>query len=820
MDSIFWFIVLAIGCGILAFHQFSLKIWAASLGVLLVIYSVFSLLSWYLLIPVWAIYACTVAIFALPDFRKKFFMDKIFISVKKKLPPMSQTEKEALDAGDVWWEGLLFSGKPDWQELKRLSKVKLTPTEQSFIANQVARLCEQVNDWEIMQKTQDLPKSTWQFLKKEGFFGLCIDKKYGGHGFSAYAHSCIITQLASKSLSAAITVMVPNSLGPAELIYHYGTEEQKNYYLPRLAAGEEIPCFGLTAPTAGSDAAAIPDTGVICKGTHGGKKVLGIRFNFDKRYITLAPIATVMGLAFKLYDPDHLYSDKTNLGITVCLLPASHPGIEVGHRHMPMRLAFMNGPIRGKDVFIPLDWIIGGEQMIGHGWRMLMECLSMGRGISLPALAAAVSKVSYLSASAYAKIRKQFNMSIGQFEGVQEGLARIAGFTYMMEACRLMTANAVANGVKPAVASAITKLHMTEISRGVLNDAMDIHAGKALQMGPSNLLANIYFGVPISVTVEGANILTRNLIVFGQGAMRCHPFIRQEIEAVNDADAVKGYQKFDGLICKHLAYMVSNFAKAFFYGLTNGYFITVDKSDPLAKYYKYLTRMSVAFALVSDVAMMRLGGSLKRKERLSARLGDILSQLYLASAVISYFHRQTPESEELPYAEWCLQTCLHRIQVAFDEFFQNFPARGLAFLLNFAVFPLDRTFKHPPSDKLSATLAHSCMTKNTLRQKLTTYCYLGQEEADPLYHLEKTFEQVIASEPLEQKIVVAIKNKKLVRYLERDEQLNAAVEAKVIDMREKELLHMTDMMVAKVIAVDEFSQVATFKTQPVVSVNE
>ena len=486
MAFILGLIVFFLIIGGLAYHRVNATIWSGVVLVTLAVFAFFHIFPWYLLVPITLMTLVIVAIFHLPELRKSLFMYKTFKSVKKTLPPMSQTEKEALDAGDVWWEGDLFQGSPDWKKLKQMPTPKLSVEEQQFMDKQVNTLCEQLDDWKIMHEDHDLPASVWEYIKKEKFLSLCLDKKFGGLGFSAYAHSSIVTKVASRSLSAAVTIMVPNSLGPAELLVHYGTKEQQDHYLPKLARGEEIPCFGLTAPTAGSDAASIPDTGIICKGMHEGSEVLGIRLNFDKRYITLAPVATVMGLAFKLFDPDKLYGDKIDLGITLSLLPTNYPGVETGKRHNPMGVAFMNGPIRGKDVFIPLDWVIGGKAMIGQGWRMLMECLSMGRGISLPALATAVCQVSYRTTGAYAKIRKQFKTSIANFEGVQESLSRIAGYTYMLEACRAMTVNAVDMGIKPSLASAIAKYNMTEISRHVLNDAMDIHAGKAIQMGPNN----------------------------------------------------------------------------------------------------------------------------------------------------------------------------------------------------------------------------------------------------------------------------------------------------------------------------------------------
>lgn len=805
MDILLSLLVLFAVIITLACKRTPVLVWSGVVGALLIIYTFFGLMPYYLLIPCWLAFLGAAAIFNFPEIRKRFVTQKLYDFVKQNLPHMSQTEKEALDAGDVWLEGGLFTGEPDWQKLDEMKIGQLSAEETAFLNNQVTHLCAMLDDWKIVHEDKDLPPQVWQYLKDEKFFGLCVGKKYGGHAFSAYAHSCIVTKIASRSLSAAVTIMVPNSLGPAELIYHYGTEAQKDYYLPRLVCGQEIPCFGLTAPQAGSDAASMPDTGVVCKGIYQGKEVLGIRLNFDKRYITLAPISTVMGLAFKLYDPDHLVGDNINIGITVCLLPTNLPGVEKDTRHLPMDLAFMNGPIRGNNVFIPLDLIIGGSQMMGQGWRMLMECLSIGRGISLPALASASGAVSYQVTGAYARLRQQFHVPIADFEGVQQGLSRIAGLAYMTEASRTMTVHAVDLGVRPAIVSAIAKYNMTEMSRVMINDAFDIHAGKAIQIGPNNYLAHTYMGTPISITVEGANILTRNLIIFGQGAMRCHPFIRQEIDAVSDPDSAAGFNKFDQLICQHLGYTINHFAKAIYYGVTGGAFIKVNDDGALAKYRKYITRMSNALALAADVSMMVLGGELKRKERLSARLGDIMSQLYLALSVIKYYQSNEQTAQALAYAEWGLQTCLYNAQIAFDDLCYNFPNKALGLMLNLVVFPLDRSFKHPPSDELSQSLLASMLSHSQLREQLTRFVFVDKSEHDAVANLEDAFKQVLSCQPIEQKIHQAIQDKKIKKYKDRATQLQVALEAKIISNDEIAALNTLADKVAKVIAVDEFT---------------
>ena len=536
---------------------------AAIALVLLTMYGEFKIVPWALLSVVAVLYFAD-------GLRKDKITRPIFKMFKSVLPPMSQTEKEALEAGDVWWDAELFKGNPNWNELLNYKKPELTAEEQSFVDNQVETVCNMVSDWDINFKDKDLPKEAWDYLKNEGFWGLIIPKAYGGKEFSAFAHSTIVCKLSTRSSVLGITTMVPNSLGPAELLLHYGTEEQKNYYLPRLAKGTDIPCFALTGPKAGSDAGAIPDNGIVCKGEFEGKEVIGIRVTWDKRYITLAPVATVLGLAFKMYDPDGLIGDKEDIGITVALIPTSHKGVEIGDRHHPMGQAFMNGPTRGKDVFIPMDWIVGGQDYAGKGWRMLVECLSAGRGISLPSSSAATAKIAYRATGAYSVLREQFKTQIGKFEGVEEALARIAGETYQMEAARIMTAGAVDLGVKPSVVTAIAKYHMTESARSILNDAMDIHGGRGVIMGERNYISTGYMSMPISITVEGANILTRNLMIFGQGAVRCHPFVFREMQAANNESEQQGVDEFDSLFFRHIGYGLSNFIRTLTLGLTAG----------------------------------------------------------------------------------------------------------------------------------------------------------------------------------------------------------------------------------------------------------
>jgi alkylation response protein AidB-like acyl-CoA dehydrogenase len=787
-----------------AFYQLSALRWTILLGIVL-----FSLTSLDLLPPLFAgiVWVCFLiaALFAnLSSFRQRYLIASVLPLLKKKLPPISATEREAIEAGNTWWEKQLFSGSPRWQDLFTIPKPTLALEEQYFLNNQVDELCAQLDDWQILFEERNLSQSVWNYLKKEKFFGMVIPKKYGGLGFSALAHSTVVTKIASRSISAAVNTMVPNSLGPAELLLHYGTEEQKAHYLPRLASGDDIPCFALTAPEAGSDAGSIPDSGVVCMGMHEGKQTLGVRLSWDKRYITLAPVATVLGIAFRLYDPEHLLGQQEDIGITLCLIPASHPGVEIGNRHYPLLLAFMNGPTRGNDVFIPLDWIIGGSKMAGHGWRMLMECLSIGRAISLPALATASAKVVYRNTGAYARLRRQFNSPLSAFEGIEEALGYIAGYTYILEASRIMTAGAVDLKIRPSTASAIAKYHMTEMSRQVISHAMDVHAGHTIQVGPRNFLANLYLASPISITVEGANILTRNLIIFGQGAIRCHPYLLKEIELISAKNP--DVAALDKVLLGHVGFYVSNLLRNLAYGLTGGKFIfATEKNKRIKKHQRQLTRMSAALALFADTSLILLGGGLKRKERLSARLGDILSQLYLASAVLKYYHDNHQSTADVDYVCWSLQECLRKIQCACNEIVNNFPYRYIGKLLNWIVFPFGQAYS-PPSDKLHKKIVSSMLEPTVLRERLTQYCFTSQQHTDIGNRLNHVLTQMDSIDPLWRKIQQAVKDGIIpASKFDTNERIHMAHQAGIVSEDEAVKLKEFDVLRSEIIKVNEFS---------------
>ncbi len=621
----------------------------------------------------------------LPVLRRGLFSRPVMKLLRHRLPQLSSTEKEALEAGDVWWEAELLGGNPDWQKLLDIPLQPLTDAEQAFLDGPVETLCQMLDDWQITHDTRDLTPETWRFIREQRFFGLVIPPQYGGLGFSARAHSEVVLKVASRSITAAVTVMVPNSLGPGELILKYGTQAQKDHYLPRLAEGGEVPCFALTAPLAGSDAGAMPDSGIVCH--ENGR--LGVRLNWDKRYITLAPVATLLGLAFKLRDPDHLLGDQKELGITLALIPTDTPGVEIGQRHNPMDIPFQNGPTRGRNVFIPLDQIIGGHEGVGQGWRMLMECLAEGRGVSLPALSAAAAKLASRTTGAYARIRRQFHVPLGAFEGITQALGRIGGLAYLIDASRLLTLGALDQGVHPSVASAIIKYHLTESMRQLVNDAMDVHGGKTIMQGPRNHLDGLYQAIPISITVEGANILTRNMIIYGQGAVRCHPYLLQEMQAAISADL----DAFDRALLGHLGLGLHNTARAIVHSLTHGFFIQTT-GGPNKRTLQHLTRLCAVLAFVGDVTLGLLGGELKRRERVSARLGDILSHLYLASALLRH-HASSPDPDgERPFLEWGLAWCLNRAETALGSLLDNYPAPRLGVLLKWLVLPWGH--RYPP----------------------------------------------------------------------------------------------------------------------------
>lgn len=786
-----------------AFFQLSAIIWTALIGVGLVAMTALGYLSGFTAFICWLLYLAPALFVNLSGLRRQKVIAPMLSFLRSQMPTISRTEREALEAGNTWWEKELFCGRPNWRNLFAIKKPTLSSEEQTFIDNQVERLCGLINDWEIVYDYKNLPTPVWDFLKQEKFFGMVIPKQYGGLGFSALAHSTVVTKIATRSLSAAVNTMVPNSLGPGELLLHYGTEEQKNYYLPRLAEGKEIPCFALTAPDAGSDAGAIPDTGIVCKGIHEGREVVGIRLSWDKRYITLAPIATVLGLAFRLYDPDHLIGSTEDIGITLCLLPTSHPGVEIGTRHYPLQQAFLNGPTRGKDVFIPLDWIIGGTAMAGQGWRMLMECLSIGRAISLPALSTACSKAAYRFTGAYAKLRRQFNTSISSFEGIEEALGNIAGYTYVLEATRIMTAGAVDLKVKPSIASAIAKYHMTELSRTVVAHAMDVHAGHMIQSGPRNFLANMHIGIPISITVEGANILTRNLIIFGQGAVRCHPYLLKEVELITAEKP--DIAALDKTLMSHIGFFTSNLLRTLAYGLTGGYFIrTTFNNQRINKLQKQLTRMSAALALLADTSLMLLGGSLKRRERLSARLGDIMSQLYLASATLKYYTDQNKPSSDVDYVCWSVQQSLYKIQVAIEELLHNYPNKWIGKLLRFIVFPFGAAY-HAPKDNLHKKIVDSMLQPSELRDRLTQYCYISADQSEFSHRIDKALTQVMEVEPLLKKISKAVQSGEIPARETHDARIQRASAQGIITTNESQQLREFEQLRQEVIKVNEFS---------------
>lgn len=702
----------------------------------------------------WCLFVPICALLIVPPVRRALISDPLLGWFRKVMPAVSQTEQEALDAGTVWWDGDLFSGRPDWKRLLAFPAPRLSAEEQAFLDGPVEELCGMLDDWEITHELNDLPPHVWQFIKSRGFFGMIIPREYGGLGFSALAHSEVVMKLATRSATATVSVMVPNSLGPAELLLHYGTEEQKSHYLPRLARGQEIPCFALTGPDAGSDAGAIPDFGIVARGVHEGREVLGIRVTWEKRYITLGPIATLLGLAFKLRDPDGLLGGEADRGITLALIPTSHPGVNIGRRHFPLNGSFMNGPNSGRDVFIPMDWVIGGVERVGQGWRMLMECLAAGRSISLPSSCTGMMKLAARTTGAYARVRSQFKTPIARFEGVDEAIARIVGNTYVVDAARIMTSGAIDLGEKPSVISAIVKYHATERGRAAVNDAMDVHGGKGICLGPSNYLGRAYQQVPIAITVEGANILTRSMIIFGQGAIRCHPHVLAEIAATREPDRARASAAFDRALWGHVCFLVGNFSCAFVHGLTGSRFAAGAGSAAISRYFRELSRLSSAFAFAADIAMLMLGGSLKRREKISARLGDVLSQMYLASAALKRFEDDGAPAEDLPVVRWCVEDALHRAEQALVGVVENFPGVTGRLLIRAAAFPLGARLR-PPSDRLGTEVVRLATEITATRERLTRGMYLRRDAADPVGRLELALGMVAQVEALEAKLRAA-----------------------------------------------------------------
>ena len=752
------------------------------------------------------------AIVLFPNPLRSRLSARILELVRNLLPTLSATEQQALRSGDVDWDAQLFSGKPNWNALLDARPFQLSSEEQQFLDGPVNTLCDMLDDWSITNETLDLPEAAWRYIRSTGFFGLVIDQQYGGKGFSAAAHSEIVMKISTRSVSAAVTVMVPNSLGPAELLQHYGTDAQKQHYLPRLAAGKEIPCFALTSALAGSDAGAIPDLGIVTRGKWKGKDTLGLSVTWNKRYITLAPVATLIGLAIKVEDPDGLLGKDHDLGVTCVLVPSDTAGVHQGDRHLPMNQAFMNGPTWGENVFIPMEQIIGGQQRIGQGWIMLLECLSVGRAISLPALSTGAGKHCSLTTGAYAAIRQQFGRSIAEFEGVQEALEPIAGYTYMMDAARRLTAGMLDRDIKPAIPSALLKYRNTELMREIVNNSMDVVAGRAVIAGPRNFLARVYQSLPISITVEGANILTRSLMVFGQGAIRCHPYIVQEIEAASAPPGKDAVRQFDDAFFNHLGHAFSNVLRSLGLALSLGYLSDAPGEGNLKPYYRRLNRFSAALALLTDVSLATIGGKLKARERLSGRMADSLVSLYYASATLKFFHDNGYPDAERVLVDWAMKRSLYDVQRAMNDVIANYPVRWLRPLLRALVFPLGLRLS-PPSDQLGQRVAQAITEPGTIRDTLTQGIYLNLDPNDAVGRVLHAFALQTETAHLQEKLHDAIKDtaatediKDLEMLLEkqRDMKLHWAQENGVLNAEEVQRLSQAMSAVYDALRVDAF----------------
>jgi len=800
MDILLWLLVTATLSWFMAYNRASLSTFTLSFAILMVIGSVFQLVSF----ASWVLFVLIATPLNITSFRKEYISKPLLKLFKGIMPEMSRTEKEAIDAGTTWFDADLFRGNPDWKKLHNFPKPRLSAEEQAFIEGPVEEVCRMVDEWDTTHERADLAPNIWQYLKNNKFFAMIIKKKYGGLEFSAYAQSRVLQKLTSASSTLASTVGVPNSLGPGELLQHYGTKEQQDYYLPRLAVGDEIPCFALTSPEAGSDAGAIPDFGVVCKGEFNGEEVLGMRLTWDKRYITLAPVATVLGLAFKLQDPDGLLGDEKELGITCALIPTNIEGVDVGRRHFPLNVPFQNGPTKGKEIFVPLDYIIGGPQMAGQGWRMLVECLSVGRAITLPSTSAGGIKSIALATGAYSRIRRQFKLPIGKMEGVEEALARIGGNAYMMDAVTTMSTGAIDLGEKPSVISAIAKYHLTEKMRSCVIDAMDIHGGKGICMGPNNYLARSYQGAPVAITVEGANILTRTMIIYGQGAIRCHPYVLAELEAASNDDSTKALDDFDHALFGHIGFAISNILRSLWMSLSGSRFVGSPFNDQTKRYYQLMTRFSTNLAMLSDIAMLTLGGDLKRKERISARLGDILSHLYLASSTLKRFNDEGRQSDDFALVQWSVEDSLYQIQQAINELISNFPNKIVGYILRALILPFGCHLTKP-SDKTDHKVARILQTPSATRDRIGQGQYLTREEGNLLGQLEETLDDIINAEPIFDKVCIAV-GKKL-PFFRFNEVAEMGLAANAITEAEAQLLIKAEKGRKAAIDVDDFDPI-------------
>jgi acyl-CoA dehydrogenase len=751
---------------------------------------------------VWAV-VIALAGLSIPAVRRRVLIEPVFQMIKGILPKVSATEQEALSAGTIGFDAELFSGQPDWEKLRAVPPITLTDEEKAFLDGPTEELCRMANDWLIRHDLKEIPEEIWDFVKQHGFLGMLISKEHGGLGFSPQAQSLVLGKIGSRSPDVSTLVMVPNSLGPGELIEKYGTPEQKHYYLPRLAKGLEVPCFSLTGPTSGSDAATMRDVGYLAHGKHEGKQTVGIRLSWEKRYITLGPQATLIGLAFRLIDRENILGRGEELGITVALVPAEHPGVEIGRRHLPSGAAFPNGPNWGKDVFIPLDWVIGGEKMVGQGWRMLMECLAAGRSISLPSSSAAGAKSLLRNSTAYARIRKQFDLPIGKMEGLEEPLARMAENAYVNEAARAVTASMVSRGERPSVISAIMKYQTTERMRRSVNDAMDLHGGKAICDGPSNYLMAAYQAMPVAITVEGANILTRSLITFAQGALRSHPYLYQEIQACQDVDEERGLEAFEAAFCNHVSFSLCNAFGAFFHNVTFGVFGHVpEKAYGTSEWYRQLWRGSRNFAFVADLTVAVLGGGLKTRQKLTGRLADALSELYLLSCVLKRYEDDGKPASDRHIVELAARNGLYRFQEALRGAIDNFPIAPVRWLMRAVVFPLGAHYK-PAPDWLGHKVVELLLVPGEVRDRLTRFIFVSQNPNDPTGLLEVTFAKAVAAEAAEKKLDRAVRAGR-VRRVHGSDWIGEAAKDGIITDGEADMLRELETLTARVIAVDHF----------------
>lgn len=785
----------------LAMNRASFRTWAVAVAIFTLVLQIG------LGFPLWTFLGWLIAglLFAasMPDLKRQYLTLPAYRALKGAMPTISETEREALEAGTTGWDAELFSGRPDFAKLRRVAPITLTEEERAFLDGPTEELCKRLDDWRIRHELHDIPDDIWRFVIEQGFLGMLISKEHGGLGFSAQAQSLVLGKIASKSAAGVVIVMVPNSLGPGELIEKYGTEAQKAHYLPRLAKGEEIPCFALTGPFSGSDAAAMRDVGVVTKGVHEGKETLGLKLTWDKRYITLAPNATLLGLAFRLFDPDNHLGRGEDVGITLALIPTDHEGVEIGRRHIPGGVAFPNGPTKGNEVFVPMDWIIGGPERAGQGWRMLMNCLAAGRSVSLPATSAAAAKALARRSTAYARIRKQFGLPIGYMEGVEEPLARLIENAYGLEAARAVTASMVTAGEKPAVISALLKYMSTERMRDCVNDALDIHGGRGICDGPSNYIQGAYQMVPIGITVEGANILTRTLITFAQGALRSHPYLFAEIEALQDENNDRGVETFEALFDDHRAFLFSNVTGALFHNLTLGAFASAPQNaGDMKRWWRQLARASRSFALVADLTVALLGGGLKVKQKITGRMADALAELYLLSSVLKRFEDDGRPAADRKLVAYCARNCLARFDQALRGVLDNFPMRWAAWIMGPLVLPFGA--RRPALDKDAKTIVRAGLQPGAFRDRLTREIYTAENADDATGLLEATLQKVVACEEAEKKLERAIRKGEVKRLHDRDWIKDAAAKGVLTAEEARDLADLREM-VARVIAVDDFS---------------